>query len=361
MKLIYLADTANIHTQKWVRYFLQLGVEISCISFSDFEIKGTKHFLINKKIVGQINPTLNLLKKVSYLKNLNRVKEIIHSQKPDILHAHYASSYGLIGSLCNYHPFIISVWGSDVMLFPKKSIFTRQILKNNLRKADVICSTSEAMVEELKIYTNKKILLTPFGVDTKKFKPLTNGKKTETIVIGTVKSLEKVYGIDTLIKAFKIVLKQFPNLILKIVGTGTQEKVFKDLVKELGLNEKIEFLGRIPNEEVPKTLNSFDIFIALSRSESFGVSVVEASACGIPVIVSDVGGLPEVVINEFTGLIVQKDSVKEASEAMIKLISNEKLREEMSKNGRNFVAEKYNWSENSKIMLNLYESILSKK
>jgi len=91
-----------------------------------------------------------------------------------------------------------------------------------------------------------------------------------------------------------------------------------------------------------------DVYVALSRldSESFGVAIIEASACGIPVIVSNVGGLPEVVKDEETGMIVEKENVQEAGLSIIKLAKDSKLRRNIGKNGRQRVKDQFDWEAN---------------
>lgn len=139
------------------------------------------------------------------------MKKVITEFKPDILHAHYASSYGLLGALSGFHPYIISVCGSDVFDFPNTSFLHKIVLKYNLSVADKILSTSNVMAIETSKYTNKEIIVTPFGIDLDKFKPLS--VKTifnkENIVIGTITILEEKYGIEYLIRAFAIVKNKY--------------------------------------------------------------------------------------------------------------------------------------------------------
>ena len=96
---------------------------------------------------------------------------ILKTFKPQLLHANYATSYGLLGAMTGFHPFVLSVWGSDVFTFPKKSFAHKMLFKYNLNKADKILSTSRFMSQEISKYTSKKIEITPFGVDLEKFYP----------------------------------------------------------------------------------------------------------------------------------------------------------------------------------------------
>lgn len=330
---------------------------MTCVSFSDQSLPGTTHLTIDEILKDKVSPSFPVWKKISYLRRIWKIRKFVHEQRPDIFHAHYASSYGLLGRLCNYHPFVISVWGSDVYEFPRKSWLTRGILKSNLGSADRICSTSHAMARETQRYTNKNILVTPFGIDIKEFKTIKRPKGNNRI-IGTIKGLENKYGIDTLIKAFSLIHYRFPDVKLRIIGSGPGKRDYVELANRLGLSQEVEFKERISHEQVPTHLNEFDIFIALSRNESFGVAVVEAMGCGVPVVVSNVGGLPEVVTNEINGFCVEPDSPADAAAKIETLLNDDELRARFSKNGRNHVLEKYDWTQNATLMKRIYMDLI---
>lgn len=359
MKTIcYLADASNPHTIKWCNYFKNKGYNIHVISLNEGDIKGvTVHnFSFNVKEL----KNERAFKKIKYITAIGKIKKLIKEIQPDILHAHYASSYGLIGSLLNYHPYVISVWGTDIYDFPNGGIIQRKIIKYNLKKADYIFSTSKDMARETSKYTNKKIHITPFGVDMEFFKPKENLKfRNNGFTIGTIKTLEKKYGIDYLIKGFKILKDENPNknLNLKIGGSGSQLENLKKLVNELNLEDSVEFLGRIPLDEVSNIFNTFDIAVFPSLRESFGVAAVEAQACGIPVIVSNVGGHPEVIIDGKTGIIIESENSRQISDAILKLLNDKNLRESMSMKGRNFIKENYDINLNFYDIENIYKEI----
>lgn len=365
MKILLLADHKSVHTVKWARSLSNKGFEIMIASFAKPNNELYKDFnKISVVGLGISDKTIargSYFGKLEYLLLLSKVKEIITSFKPDILHAHYASSYGLLGALTKFHPYIISVWGSDVFDFPKKSFVHRTILKYNLKKADKILSTSRIMAKETNKYTNKHIEITPFGIDSNIFKPLT-GKTLfdqNDIVIGTVKSLETVYGLGTLIKTFKTLTDKYPRLPLKllIVGGGSKEGIYKKEISNLKIENQTVFAGKIFIDQVPQYHNMMDIEVFLSNSESFGVAVIEASACEKPVVVSNVGGLPEVVEENVTGLIVKPNNPEEAAKAIEKLILDPQLRTSMGKKGRKRAKEYFNWEDNVNQMINIYNSI----
>lgn len=365
MKLLLLADPFSSHTVKWANALNREGIEIFIFGLSGYN---HNNYDENIKIeIVEFPPSVkkardgNILK-LNYLKAIPALKKYISVIKPDIIHAHYASSYGLLGALTRFHPFLISVWGSDVYLFPKKSMLHKSILKFSLSRADNIFSTSHAMKSEIQNYTSKEIEVVHFGIDTSIFKPAQVDSlfSKDDLVIGTVKSLEHNYGIKYLINAFVLLVEKHPALPIKllIVGGGSMINFLKELIVKKKVRERTIFTGPVPFTEVPRFQNMLDIAVYPSVSESFGVSVLESSACEKPVVVSNVGGLPEVVKDGETGIIVEKQNPKQTAEAIEKLILNKSLREQLGRNGRQRVEKKYNFSENIEQMVEFYNNCL---
>lgn len=369
-KILFLADVNSPHTFRWAKAIMDSGYTVGIFCFYKIDtslyadLKNVKLYSLNISRDLQSTAEDNF-SKIIYLKAVHKVKRIIEDFKPDIVHAHYASSYGLIGALSGFHPYIISMWGSDVFGFPNFSFLHNRILKFNLSKADRLLSTSYKMKTEAEKYTKKEILVTPFGIDINKFKPnqVSSIFKEDNIVIGTIKTLESIYGIEYLIKAFKIVKTKLPDRKIKLllVGEGTQRKNLETLAIESNLFSDIVFTGYVNHNEVAKYHNMLDIYVAVSLQESFGVAVLEASACGKPVIVSNVGGLPEVVDDGKTGIIVEKENPDQLADALIKLITNTDLRIEMGINGRKKVLNEYNWIGSLKLMLLVYRELLNSR
>ncbi|MFZ1343884.1 glycosyltransferase [Thiothrix eikelboomii] len=357
MKIALLSSASSIHTVRWANGLNAAGHKVHVITqqpvIDPFDSNVEVHVFPLRGIIGYFTMT-------------SAVKRLLHSLKPDILNAHYASGYGTTARLVNFHPYLLSVWGSDVYEFPYISPLHKYLLQKNLYAADAIASTSCCMAEQTKLLATDltDIHITPFGIDLEKFKPAKVKKPfdNESIIIGTVKTLSEKYGIEYLIRAFKIVSEKHPNLPLKllIVGSGNLEKKLKNLVLALNIAEKTMFTGRVPHEEVPIYQNMLDVSVSVSNSESFGVAIIEASACAKPVVVSNVGGLPEVVEDGVTGIIVPPCNPEATANAIEKLILAPSLRENMGQAGRQRVEQLYAWEHNVDHMIGVYESILRK-
>ncbi|MBK7866193.1 MAG: glycosyltransferase [Ignavibacteriales bacterium] len=365
IKLLMLADLRSSHTKKWADVLSVSGFEVHLFGF-------TKAFEIFENVIvheGNVeNETAasdeGSLKKGSYLLELKRLKKLIREINPDIVHAHYASSYGFLGALSGKHPFAVSVWGLDVFSFPNRSPLHKKVFRYTLSKADTIFSTSRFMAEETKKYTKKEIIITPFGVDFNKFHPVVKGK-SEVIKIGMIKLVSPKYGQEYLIRAFAQVANELPEKKLELIicGSGVDEEPMKNLAKSLGIMDKVTFMGYVMNEKVHEIHKELDIEVYPSTddSETFGVSAVEAMACGNPIIASRVGGLQYLFKDGEAGFLVPPKEVDPIVEKLKILILDEELRKRMSLAARKTAEEEYDIIKNAGVMIREYQRLLSKK
>lgn len=366
MKVLLLGNPGSVHTVKWVKSLAFKGLQVYLLSlnkvsgdlFADHPNIEFQSLGLSNRFVMQKNPRFV---KIIYLRILPAIKRAIQSFQPDILHSHYISSYGVLGALTGFHPYVVSIWGSDIYRFPNRSWINRTLVKYALNQADAILSTSNNMLNQIKNFTQKPVEITPFGIDTDTFRSIPVKNDENTFVIGTVKHLKKIYGIDLLIKAFKKIVDWNPSLDLKllVVGQGTERKNLENLANKLGISKKVEFAGDVEPDDVPYYINRMDVFVALSVcNESFGVSVLEAGACQIPVVVSNVSGFTEIVKDNDTGIVVPDNEVLKPAEAIHRLIHDDRLREELGKNARNHVEQLYSFHSSINSMLRIYNQVL---
>jgi glycosyltransferase involved in cell wall biosynthesis len=363
MVICFLANAKSTHTEKWCKFFIEKGHEVHLLSFFQGSIEGVQMHFID---TGLTSYWVSDMKKLRYLVNCKKIRNIINEINPDIIHAHNVSSYGFVCALAGIHPYILSAWGRDVYDAPQKSFLHRIMIKYCLKQADYLFSTSNAMKKEMLQYTHKEILVTPFGVDTDLFKPVSTVRPGSGIFrIGIIKALRYKYGIDYLLRALRIILDTCPecDIELQIAGNGPQEEEFKRLSKSLDLENNVRWLGRINQSGVIAALQSIDVALITSilDSESFGVSAIEAQACGVPVIVTDVGGLTESTCPGKTSLVVPPKDSQAIANAVIKLMRDEQLRKDMGRAGREFVIENFKLEDNFSQVEKLYLHITENK
>ena len=203
---------------------------------------------------------------------------------------------------------------------------------------------------------SKLVKIAP-GIDVDHFAPrdidlklIEKHKLQNRRVIVCVGRLVHRKGQDKLIEAMPQVLKKFPDAVLLLVGEGPIRSMLDKLIRHHGLEHNVIFTGRIKFEELPKYIQLGEVFAMPSRDRFFGLEVeglgivyLEASACGVPVIVGKSGGAPDAVIENQTGLIVDGTNPKEISDAICKLLDNKDLAMQMGRNGRQWVVENWRW------------------
>lgn len=353
-----MSDINSAHTKKWVEVLLEKNVVLAVFSLSipDSDWYSEKDILLlSSNGISDDAFHSSEVSKMSYLKKRKEVKMAIRDFKPDVVHAHYASSYGLLGALSGFHPYYISAWGSDLLVFPSNFI-KRMMIRFNLKRADKVIVSSDVLNESAQEYSCNQIVQIPFGVDTNLFTFKERGASDE-IRIGIVKSFEHVYGIDILMQAFKILCKKSPDLKLRLqlVGKGTKYQEYQNWVHEHDLDSKVDFITSVSQAELVPIYQQFDFCVFPSRSESFGVAILEAQATGAPVIVTKVGGLMEVTEENDTALWIEKDNVDELVDAMTYMLKNPLRRKEMAVRGREKVTEEFSIENTKKKIWSLYK------
>lgn len=254
----------------------------------------------------------------------------------------------------------------------KKWPYYKLITKRDLERAAAIHYTTQDEFEkghsflELK---NKNVFIVPNGVDLSEFEnlppkenllnryPELNGKK----VILFLSRLDWKKGLDVLAKAYGIIATKRKDAHLLIVGDGLEG--FKNKVKKWfqdeGVLDRITFTGMLTGKEKLEAFSASDIFTLPSHSESFGMAIVEAMACGLPVVISDTVGIFQEVEQSKAGLIVPGNDAIKLSEAIIKLLDNEKLIKQMGENGRALSRKEFEFSEIADKMIKVFKIVLS--
>lgn len=362
MKLCFLANANSIHSFRWIRYFAKKGHEIHWISLTknEFEIsKNTKFYLLKQFP----------FKFLDIIFNATSVKKLIKKINPDLLHAHYAGVNGVLGALSGFHPFILTCWGSDILIVGK-SFIAKPLIKFTLKKADLITCDAEHMERVIMKFgiPKEKIKIIYFGIETEKFSP---GPKDEKLIqrlnlqnspiVISLRNLEPIYDVETLIKAIPLILKEIPQTKFIIAGKGSEEEKLKTLAKNLKISENIRFVGFIPNEEIPKYLRTADVYISTSLSDAgIASSTAEAMACGLPVVITNTGENEKWVRDEEGGYLIPITNPEILAEKILILLKNQHLKEKFGLVNRKIIMEKNNYIKEMGKMEKIYEEIIEK-
>ncbi|HKV98041.1 MAG TPA: glycosyltransferase [Gammaproteobacteria bacterium] len=355
MKVVLLAPASSVHTMRWANGLAGRGLDVHVVSL---------HHATQAFSPSVILHALPFWSSAGYIVAARALRGLLSDVAPDLMNVHYATGYGLLARLSGFSPLLLSVWGADVYDFPRKSPVHRRIVRANLRCATQIASTSHCMARMVRrIYPAARVAVTPFGVDEEQFQEIPQVAGQHCLTVGTVKTLTPKYGVDTLIQAFARLRPRagVPALRLEITGDGPARQELESLSRDLGLGSAVVFHGEVSYDRVPSMLARLDIFVALSRldSESFGVAAVEAAMCALPVVVSDVEGLAEVVEDGTTGFVVPRDDPDAAAQSLDRLISSAELRRQMGDAGRERALKLYTWRKSLDIMIETYKQTIA--
>jgi glycosyltransferase involved in cell wall biosynthesis len=296
-----------------------------------------------------------------------QIRWLLRKLNPDILHTHYITDYGFLGALSCFHPLVVTAWGSDVLINPKLSRRGKWPVEFALRRADLItCDAEHIKAPLVELGANPaKINLINFGIDVQRFSP---GPKDEELirkleisdspVIISLRTLEPVYDIDSLVKAVPLVLKEVPEAKFLIAGKGSQEAKLRELAKSLGVDGSIKFVGLIPNDELPQYLRVADVYVSTSLSDAgIAASTAEAMACELPVVITDFGDNRKWVEDGENGFLVPLRNPEVLASRILALLSDKEKRIKFGQIGRRIIKERMNMEKEMQRMEMLYEQL----
>jgi glycosyltransferase involved in cell wall biosynthesis len=339
-----LANAQCIHTQRWARYFVERGHSVSVISFDPGDLAGVAIHALARR---------TSLKPLAYLWALPRIRRLLTKIRPDILHAHYAISYGVLGYLSGFRPLVIGAWGSDVLVSPRGSKARWAVLSRALRSADLVTSLAGHITQTMVDHgvPRQKIETLPFGVDTNVFYPPEDGQLRSVDVICTRK-LEPIYDIDTLLRALVQVISKRPTLRCVLAGDGPSRQSLRALAAQLKIEKHILWLGWIPSRELAAWLRRSEIYVSPSLSDGTSTALTEAMACGCYPIVSDIAANRPWIEAGKTGLLFPPSDADALAGQILHALEAGELRRSVISINRQTVEMKANWH---KIMAGIEE------
>lgn len=291
--------------------------------------------------------------------------------------ANYAGFSALFFKILNPKiPFILTLQEGDPIPHIKRRVrFFYPLFKMIFRRADIIQTISNYLADFAKsMKANCPIVIIPNGVDLDKFSVVDSigideakkflGKKDNDFLLITTSRLVVKNGIKDIIDAVALLPE---NVRLIIAGTGPLENTLREQIKKLGLESRVNMIGFLSHEKMPNFLRASDVFIRPSLSEGLGNSFLEAMACGIPVIATRVGGIPDFLKDKKTGLFCEARNPQSIKEQVLVLMNDKTLRDNLIREALGMIKSKYSWKFISELMNNsvfkkvLYTGIMSTK
>ena len=293
-----------------------------------------------------------------YTLNLtSKLVDVVKHEQLDILHMHYAIPHATSGELAKqiladsgiHIPIVTTLHGTDITIVGRDPSFA-PVVNYSINQSDGVTAVSEYLKQETlsNCDITAEIEVIPNFIDTTRFQPLMkdhfkraicpNGEK----LLVHVSNFRPVKRATDVVEIFGQLLKEGYGVKLFMIGDGPDRAPAEHLARELGIIDDVRFLGK--QEPIEELLSIADIFLMPSGSETFGLAALEAMACGVPVVATDIGGLPELIVDGETGYLCPLEDIDAFAAKTRILIEDEELREQMSRASRQRAVETFETS-----------------
>jgi glycosyltransferase involved in cell wall biosynthesis len=354
VRICFITNPQGLHARRWITALAQRGIEVHVICPAPWDIGGVTVHVLPIYTRGILRQAANLL----------RVRKLLRNLRPTIIHVFGLFEVNSLGTMWlpwGLPNIMISVLGSDIV--PPgdgESTIERWVKQFLLRQARCIVATSRYLAEQTSRYVRPRhtINVITWGVDLVQLTP-SRSSRAQEVVVGFVKRMHHLAGPDILLRAFAAAVAQAPEIRqLRMAGDGPMLTELKKLAEDLGVQSHIVWSGWIEDPaELAKLYHACDLVVMPSRRESFGMAAVEAAACGLPVIASRFGGIPEIVEHGKTGLLVEPQDVAALTAALVQLSNDPAGRARMGAAARQRAETCFDWNRSLYEMKQLYQTM----
>jgi len=357
MKIAFVTNGNNVYDHRFVSKMVNRGHSPTVMSFwpapVDFQADGVPFLHYDARFPRLPRIVLHL-------------RQYLRRERPDVLHGGWVQTNGFYCALSGYHPMLLMPWGSDILLAAERSPWSRWVTRFTIRHSDMItcdCEQVKERIAKLGDYPKEKIVVFPWGIDLSTFRPGPDsagirkrlGWEGNQILIMNRK-FAPVYGVNYFIEALPKVLREQPDTRVVLVGNGALEREYKARVAQLGIEEHVYFAGWVASErEMADYLRAADIYVSTSLSDGTSASLLEAMACGLPVVVSDLPANLEWIQEGVNGLLVPRRDSDTLSKSLIRLLKNASLRRQMQENNIACARERADWEVNFGKLESIYQ------
>ena len=302
------------------------------------------------------------------------LKRVINEIKPDLIHAGPIQTCAFLAVLSGFHPILTMSWGFDLMQDAERNEWMKWVTRYTLRRSTFFTSDAQITRDKAIAYgmNPDRTVVFPWGVDLKRFSPeqLSVGKKekvvkpkTQTIrrksfVLFCNRSWESRYGVDVLAKAFVKVAKQREDVSLLLLSGGSQVQAIRQILMNGGVLDRVQFGGQISQRDLPRWYHMADLFISPSHVDGSSVSLMEALACGLPALVSDIPANKEWVSEGDNGWLFPDGNADILAEKILAVLTQRRKLTVIGRAARKSAEKRANWKMNFAKLLEAYEQTI---
>jgi glycosyltransferase involved in cell wall biosynthesis len=302
----------------------------------------------------------NLVDRATLIADLKR---LIREIQPDLIHAGPVQSAALLAASAGFRPLVTMSWGSDLLRDVEVNSWMRWAAKYTLARTTVLFGDCQAVINKAVSlgFPSERCVLFPWGVDLRQFNP---GKAVDfrerhgwrdAFVVLSVRSWEPLYGVDVLVRGFALAAEKLPALRLLMLGSGSQAAQLNAIFKDNGVLDRVVFAGQVGQEDLPLYFQASDLYVSASHSDGSSVSLMEALACGLPALVSDIPGNREWVTPGQEGWIFPDGDDRALADAILQAFEERGQLAEIGAAARKLAEQRADWPRNFQKLLEGYQ------
>jgi len=301
-----------------------------------------------------------------YPRLLADLRRVIRRLQPDVIHAGPIQSAAFLAALSGFHPLVSMSWGSDLLLDADRSAWMRWVTRFTLRRTTVLAADCRTVLEKAAQFgfPPQRVVLFPWGVDLARFQP---GRADafrarrgwqDAFVVLSLRTWEPLYGVDVVARGFARAARQNPRLRLLLLGGGSQAGLIRSIFEQEGVQEQVFFGGQVNGDDLPQYYQAADLYVSASHSDGSSVSLMEALASGLPVLVSDIPSNREWITPGREGWLFADGDDRALSEGILRAAGQPEGLKEMRLAARRLAEERANWQVNFQRLLDAYQLAL---
>ena len=298
---------------------------------------------------------------------LRDLKRVIKEINPDLIHAGPIQTCAFLAVLSGFHPILTMSWGFDLMQDAERNPWMKWVTSYTLKRSTFFTSDAEITRDKAIAYgmNPDRTVVFPWGVDLKHFSAgqLSVGKKTQNVrrksfTLFCNRSWESRYGVDVLAKAFVKVANQREDVNLLLLNGGSQANVIRQILMNGGVLDRVQFGGQVSQRDLPRWYHMADLYISPSHVDGSSVSLMEALACGLPALVSDIPANQEWVSEGVNGWLFPDGNADILAEKILAVIAQRTNLTQISRAARRSAEERADWKKNFAKLLEAYEQTI---
>jgi glycosyltransferase involved in cell wall biosynthesis len=302
------------------------------------------------------------------------LKRVINEVNPDVIQTGPLQTAAFLAALTGFEPLISMSWGYDLLINAERNAAYRWVTRFTLNHSAVMVGDCDTIRQKAISFgmDDDHIVTFPWGVEIEHFSPKeypVPGRKSplrerygwddDTFVLLSTRAWEPIYGVEVIARAFTNVAKERPDIRLLMLGNGSQAGLLRKIFSQAGVHDQVHFPGQVGSADLPNYYRTADLYVSASHSDGSSISLLEAMACGCPVLVSDIPGNREWVDPGVQGWWFSDGDTVDLERMIIRTLDEERGRlPEMGKLGRSLAERRADWKKNFQELLNAYNLAL---